>query len=114
MSELWDVYHNDYRPYIGVTAPVELYKKMQAQLSRIAPSLDSADFVKHLNRYKPLDYALGDWFDRSCKIRVQKPSQTLRVVGNDTSLVGVDKIMATIDEASRETSPSWSTTIRTY
>jgi len=86
LKELWNIYESKYRTYYGSQEPVELYAPIQKNLAKIAPYLDSADFIKHLSRYKHLDDALGEWFDRQCSIKVQK-NGALQVVAKITGFV---------------------------
>jgi len=105
LSQLWDTYQTQFRAHVGPKAPVGLYSKMQAQLSRIVPSLDSDDFLKHISRYKPLDYALGEWFDRNCSLRISGASH-FRVAGNDTGFTGANQIVETLNVALKRGEPA--------
>lgn len=96
LKQFWDLYQNQYRPYYGATAPMELYDQIRKSLHRIVPSLDAEDFMSHISRFAPLDFALGEWFDRNCRIHL--PS-ALRVVGGEPLLHNPDQVMADLDSA---------------
>lgn len=97
LKALWDAYRF-YRAYRGPTKPTEALEKVRTQLSNIAPLLNSHDFVNKLTPYKPLDYALGDWFDRQCKIKIPA-NLKLTVVGSEVGKMSGDQIVAGINQA---------------
>lgn len=105
LKQLWDVYHRQFRSYIGPTEPTHLYQPMQAQLARIVPSLNSGDFIQRLSRYKPLDHALGEWFDRACHVQVEASSK-LRVVGGETNLPSPDQVVQMLNRALESGEPA--------
>ena len=77
---------------------------MQIQLSRIAPALNATDFLSHISRSKPLDYALSEWFDRNCGVRLQ--NQNLQVIGSETGLMSADKIIHQLNLAIESDQPA--------
>lgn len=91
LKQLWSIYENKYRPYFGPQAPVELYSRLQGHLSRIAPGLSSSNFIQQINRAKPLDTALGEWFDRQCRIKM--PGGVQLVEGLPATTRSVDEAL---------------------
>lgn len=98
LKQLWDTYHSEFRPYFGPTAPLHLYRKIEASLALITPGLDGGDFTNHMNRSKPLDQALGEWLDRQCKIRIPN-AEDIRVVGSETKRNTADANLRALNAA---------------
>lgn len=67
---VYQTYQNEFRPYVGPQRPEQIINRIQNHVSRLAPSLNANDFVKHMSSFKHIDDALGEWFDRNCNIRV--------------------------------------------
>lgn len=97
LRRLWDLYQNYYRPYIGPTEPTALYSGMRAEVLRIMPSLPAAEFPARVPAPKPLDLALGDWFDTACDIRM--PAGKLKVRGSELAALGADGVVAALERA---------------
>jgi hypothetical protein len=93
LKSLWDTYSR-FRAYIGPKKPVDMLQQIEQEVSRVMPGLDARTFTP--NRYRTLDQALGEWFDRQCDIKI--PGQ-LSVVSVDTGVSGADKLLAALNQA---------------
>lgn len=93
LKSLWDSYDR-FRAYIGPRKPVELFQQIEQEVSIVMPGLDARTFSP--NRYRTLDQALGEWFDRQCDIKI--PGR-LSVVSVDTGASGADKLLAALNQA---------------
>lgn len=93
LKSLWDTY-NRFRAYIGPKKPTELFQQIEREVSQVMPGLDARSFTP--NRYRTLDQALGEWFDRQCDIKI--PGNR-KVVSVDTGAAGADRLLAALNQA---------------
>lgn len=93
LKSLWDSYDR-FRAYMGPKKPTELFRKIEQAVAQVMPGLNSSSFTP--NRYRSLDMALGEWFDKECDIKMPAG---LSVVSVDTGLSGADKLLAALDQA---------------